>query len=55
MNEKEDSMRSVAENLADRVARPVVYRLPDMGVIESAPGGTSGIRALLRAMRNAPC
>jgi hypothetical protein len=52
MNEKEDSMRSVAENLADRVARPVVYRLPDMGVIESAPGGTSGIRALFGMHRS---
>jgi acetyl esterase/lipase len=30
MNDKADSTRSVAESLAERVARPVVYRLPDM-------------------------
>jgi acetyl esterase/lipase len=30
MNEEADSTRSVAESLAERVARPVVYRLPDM-------------------------
>ena len=30
MNDKADSTRSVAESLTERVARPVVYRLPDM-------------------------
>ena len=30
MNDKADSTRSVAESLAERVARPVVYQLPDM-------------------------
>jgi len=30
MNDKADSTRSVAESLAERVARPVVYLLPDM-------------------------
>jgi acetyl esterase/lipase len=30
MNEEADSTRSVAESLAERVARPVVYQLPDM-------------------------
>jgi hypothetical protein len=30
MNEKAPSTQSVAESLAERVARPVVYRLPDM-------------------------
>jgi acetyl esterase/lipase len=30
MNDKADSTRSVVESLAERVARPVVYRLPDM-------------------------
>jgi acetyl esterase/lipase len=30
MNERPDSTRSVAESLAERVARPVVYQLPDM-------------------------
>jgi acetyl esterase/lipase len=30
MNEKADSTRLVTESLAERVARPVVYRLPDM-------------------------
>jgi len=30
MNDKAESTRSVAENLAERVARPVIYRLPDM-------------------------
>jgi acetyl esterase/lipase len=30
MNDRADSTRSVAESLAERVARPVVYRLPDM-------------------------
>ena len=30
MNDKADSTRSVADELRERVARPVVYRLPDM-------------------------
>ena len=30
MDDQADSTRSVAENLAERVARPVIYRLPDM-------------------------
>jgi acetyl esterase/lipase len=30
MNDKADSTRLVTESLAERVARPVVYRLPDM-------------------------
>jgi len=30
MNDKADSTRSVAESLAERVAKPVVYQLPDM-------------------------
>jgi acetyl esterase/lipase len=40
MSDQADSNRPVAQSLAERVARPVVYRLPDMDKV----GATSNLK-----------